>query len=371
MSYHSRSYRLGATGYIGGDALYALVQAHPEYEIACLVRDSDKGAQVASQYGKARLVYGTLDDGEILGQEAKKADIVLSALVSWLPSKLDHRLIARRSDCANADNENAVNALTKGLAARAIGEPAFYIHTSGNAILFVSDIDRKTYGETSTKIYDDWEGLREVTSLPDHAPHRKNDKNVINADGPNVKTAIVCPPTIFGRGRGPGNQRSHQIPELARSMLESKKGFQVGGGENLGPNVYVHDLSDCYVKLVEAAVEGGGKATWGKEGYYFVENGEHIWGHISKATAKAAHKQRLLPSDEVFSISEKEADSLAWWGSALWGANSRYHAIRARKLLGWLPKKGPKDLEGDIAEVVSAEAKSLGLVPGHAAKVAG
>ena len=87
--------------------------------------------------------------------------------------------------------------------------------------------------------------------------------------------------------------------------------------------------------------------------------------------AKAAHKQGLLPSDEVVSISEKEADGLTWWGSALWGANSRCHAIRARKLLGWSPKKGTKDLDADISEVVSAEAKSLGLVPGHAAKVAG
>ena len=207
--------------------------------------------------------------------------------------------------------------------------------------------------------------------MPDHAPHRKNDKNVINADSPKVKTAIVCPPTIYGPGRGPGNQRSHQIPELARSMLEKKSGFQVGEGENLGPHVCVHDLSDCYVRLVEAAVEGGGKATWGKEGYYFVENGELVWGDISKAVAKAAHKMDLISSDQVVSISEKEADSLAWWGSALWGANSRFRAIRARKLLEWKPKKGGKDLDSDILEVVSAEAKSLDLVPGHATKVAG
>ena len=274
-------------------------------------------------------------------------------------------------DCANADNENAVNALIKGLAARTTEKPGFYIHTSGNALLFVADIDRKTYGETSTKIYNDWEGIEEVTSLPEHAPHRKNDKNVIKADSHKIKTAIVCPPTIFGPGRGPGNQRSHQIPELARSMLEQKKGLQVGNGENIGPNVHIHDLSDCYVKIVEAAVEGGGKATWGKEGYYFTENGEHIWGQISTAVAKAAHKQGLLSSDEVFSISEKEADDLTWWGSALWGANSRFHAIRARKLLGWSPKKGAKDLDADISDVVRAEAKGLGLVPGHAAKAAG
>ena len=274
-------------------------------------------------------------------------------------------------DCANADNENAVNALTKGLAASTTEGPGFYIHTSGSALLFVADIDRKTYGETSNKIYNDWEGIEEVTSLPDHAPHRKNDKNIIHANGPKLKTAIVCPPTIYGPGRGSGNQRSHQIPELARSVLERKEGFQVGVGENFGPHVYIHELSDCYVKLVEAAVEGGGRATWGKEGYYFVENGEFIWGNISQDVTKVAHKLGFIPSDHVTSVSATEADGLAWWGSALWGANCRFRAIRARKLLEWTPEKDEKDLSNDILDVVNAEAKSLGLVQSHASKVAG
>lgn len=67
----------GATGYVGGDALYALVQAHSDYDITCLVRTSDKGAQVASQYSNVKLVYGDLDDTSLLEQEAQKADIVL------------------------------------------------------------------------------------------------------------------------------------------------------------------------------------------------------------------------------------------------------------------------------------------------------
>ena len=80
----------GATGYIGGDALYEIVQNHPEYEIVCLVRNSDQGALVASQYEKIRLVYGDLDSVELLEAEAKKADIVLSKwaarLVEWILS---------------------------------------------------------------------------------------------------------------------------------------------------------------------------------------------------------------------------------------------------------------------------------------------
>ena len=73
----SGAFSTGATGYIGGDALRHLVQAHPDYDITCLVRNSDKGAQVASQYSRIKLVYGDLDSAELLEEEAKKADIVL------------------------------------------------------------------------------------------------------------------------------------------------------------------------------------------------------------------------------------------------------------------------------------------------------
>ena len=66
------------TGYIGGDAIYAIAKAHPEYDITCLVRNSDKGATVASQHPSIKLVYGDLDKVELIEEEAKRADIVCS-----------------------------------------------------------------------------------------------------------------------------------------------------------------------------------------------------------------------------------------------------------------------------------------------------
>lgn len=44
------------------------------------MRDSEKGSQVASQHSNVRLVYGTLDSHDLLEEQAKKADIVLSML---------------------------------------------------------------------------------------------------------------------------------------------------------------------------------------------------------------------------------------------------------------------------------------------------
>jgi uncharacterized protein YbjT (DUF2867 family) len=70
-------HRTGATGYIGGDVLYALEKAHPNYEYTALVRNSEKGGPVAAAFPKIRLVYGGLDDSQLLEDEAARADIVI------------------------------------------------------------------------------------------------------------------------------------------------------------------------------------------------------------------------------------------------------------------------------------------------------
>jgi hypothetical protein len=41
------------------------------------VRNSEKGAVVAAEYPKVRMVYGGLDDGKVLEEEGGKADVVI------------------------------------------------------------------------------------------------------------------------------------------------------------------------------------------------------------------------------------------------------------------------------------------------------
>ncbi len=278
----------------------------------------------------------------------------------------------RLKDCANADHEVAAKAIAKGLASHSGDYAGVWIHTSGTGILGFADLQRQVFGEASSKIYDDWDGIGELISMPDQAPHRTVDK-IVQAAGMDlstrVDTAIVCPPCIYGKGRGPGNQRSVQLYELARMTLEQKHGVQVGAGKTRWTSVHVSDLSNCFLKLVEDAAMRAGKATWGKEGYYFTENGDFVWGDISKLVAIEAHKQGFLQTDEVVPLPAAEANKLTPHATFLFGANSRCKAIRARKLLDWSPKG--RSLEDEIPDAVASEARKLGLVEGHAAKVAG
>lgn len=68
------------TGYIAGDALYALNKKHPEYEYAALVRTQEKADIVKKAYPNVRIVLGGNDDSEILKKEAANADVVLRKL---------------------------------------------------------------------------------------------------------------------------------------------------------------------------------------------------------------------------------------------------------------------------------------------------
>ncbi|KAI9744893.1 MAG: hypothetical protein M1818_001818 [Claussenomyces sp. TS43310] len=346
----------GATGYIGGDALHVLYNAHPEYSYSALVRSSTKGAPVAAAYPSVRLVYGDLDNSALLEEEASKADIVLHTADS-------------------SDHEIAARAIAKGMAAgHTKTNPGFWLHTSGTGILMWKDEDAKRYGEAPQKgeSYDDWEGVERLTSLPDGAFHRNVDKVVLEAGtrhADSVKTTIVCPPTIYGIGRGPVSNRSKQVPTLIKHSLERKKAIQLGAGKTEWNNVHIKDLSQLYLLLVEAAVAKNlDPELWGPKGYILAENGMHVWGQLAKQVAVAAHKAGYLPTDEPETLSPNAASEIAGLQALTWGLNSRGTALRARKVLGWTPKE--PSLELCIPDAVEVEAKRAGISKGHAAKFA-
>lgn len=81
-----RNSSTGATGYIGGDGLYNIVNAHPDWEITALVRNPDKAAQVQSEYPKVKIVKGDLDSADIIEREVAEADIVFRACFSLILS---------------------------------------------------------------------------------------------------------------------------------------------------------------------------------------------------------------------------------------------------------------------------------------------
>ena len=218
------------------------------------------------------------------------------------------------------------------------------------------------------KIYNDLEGVKEVITFPDAALHRNVDKIVLEAAKAypdRVKTAIVCPPTIYGIGRGPDSQRSIQLPELCRLSLQDGQSFMVNQGLAYWGHVHIQDLSALYLKLVEAAVatdsasKGSSEAQiWGPEAYYFCEGGEHIWGEVSQLVADEGKRSGYFETSDVKSVTAEEAEKRAFHGHGLWGTNSRGRARRAKSILGWQPVAAT--LKDEVKATLDFEAKRRG-----------
>ncbi|RAH81592.1 NAD(P)-binding protein [Aspergillus japonicus CBS 114.51] len=341
----------GATGYIGGDALYQIHHRYPKFEYALLIRSEDKAKKVQSAYPTARTIIGGNDDLELLEREAAWADIVIHTADS-------------------SDHVNAATAIAKGLVqGHSAARPGFWLHTGGAGILTYFDSEvTKTFGEKDDKVFNDLEGVDELVNLPSAAFHRNVDEIVLNTGidhADSVKTAVICPPTIYGPGRGPVSGRGRQVYELAAFVLKEQYCPRIGKGLSRWNNVHVHDLSRVFELLVQAALEPSSRddlEIWGAHGYYFAENGEHVWGDLSVAVGEETFRQGYIKGDKpelrAWSI-EEAVKSSAGFEAASWGMNSRGVAARARKALGWKPQE--RGLSEELPEIVRSEATRLGL----------
>ncbi|KAJ5972970.1 NAD-dependent epimerase/dehydratase [Penicillium vulpinum] len=326
----------GATGYIGGEVLHALQHAHPDYEIAALIRDNEKASKVLTAFPKIRVVLADLDDVEIVEEESRKANIVIHA--------------------ASNKHLESVKAIASGLAGR---QDAYYIQVTGVSILSGPEVDKNSYGEPSDQIFDDLDNVGDLRDIIRAYKDRRVVDNYIldlEADGP--KTAIIFPPIIFGTGRGPVNQRSIQVPSLARAALLQHAGLYLGKGLSRWGIVHVSDLADLYVKLVEHAVNATPGPLWNENGLFFAENGFESFKDIALVIAKEGHSLGYIDSpDSVRSMDLDEANEVIPHGIVFLGTNGQGRALRARTLLGWEPHG--ESFQKAARETIIAEAAQL------------
>ncbi|GAB1208573.1 hypothetical protein APSETT445_007324 [Aspergillus pseudonomiae] len=302
----------GATGYIGGDVLFALTQACPASNISALVRSQSRASQLTHKFPSVTTVIGDLDSTARITSEASEADVVL-----------------------------------------------LWIQISGASLLSGPDITANAYGEPRSQGFNDLQGISEIRNIITSSPKRAVDNLLLglSATNPHVRTAIIYGPLIYGQGRGPVNQRSIQLPDLAKSTIQHGHGLQVGRGLSCWSNIHVSDIAQLVVKLTQEASNSRNAPLWNENGIYFAENGKMPFGEISQRVASLAAEQGFIKDPTVKSIDADTADKLTAHGAVLWGTNAQYTAARARELLGWKPQ-GPS-LEEEIPRAVREEASQF------------
>ncbi|KAK9778666.1 putative NAD-dependent epimerase/dehydratase domain-containing protein [Seiridium cardinale] len=336
----ARVFLTGASGYIGGHVLHELAP-DSRFSIVALVRNPDHGKAIAAKYPKVRVVEGDLDDSQIIETEASAADIVLHL--------------------AHNKHIKSVEAIANALSSRKLSSPAYYIQISGASVLAANELASKSFtpGSASDATFDDYDGVEKLRDLiRAHQQSRFVDNFVLDlaARSPGIQTALIFPPIIYGQGQGPVNQRSVQVPTLAKVTLTRGNGVQIGKGLNRWANVHIRDLGRLIGKLVgEASQKQPKDKLWSEHGLYLTGVGETTFAEISQRILESAKNQSLVKPDAVVEeLYGEDASTVIPYGPIMYGTNARGKGRRAEVLLDWKPKEESLDVE--IPRAVAEEA---------------
>jgi nucleoside-diphosphate-sugar epimerase len=142
---------------------------------------------------------------------------------------------------------------------------------------------------------------------------------------------------------------------MAHLILTEEFVPTIGQGKARWNNIHVSDLAHLFVLLTEAAVDKNVDAKlWNQQGYYLVENGEHIWAELARLMGKRAKELGLVAKElEERNLSKDKAMEQAGFEAVSWGFNSRGKAERAKKVVGWQPS-GPS-IEDCVDEILKDE----------------
>ncbi|MBV4547764.1 NAD-dependent epimerase/dehydratase family protein [Pseudomonas triticicola] len=279
----------GAAGFIGGSIATGLLQAG--HKVTGLVRSAEQADEIKALGMHA--VIGTLDDSQLLAQQARAADAVINA--------------------ASSDHRGAVEALLDALR----GSDKVFLHTSGSSI-----VGDASGGKSSDVIYYE-DNLPEPTV--DKAARVAIDNLVLAAAQDGVNSAVICNTLIYGHSLGV-NRDSVQLPRLLKQARKSGVVRHVGTGQNIWSNVHIEDVVALYQLALTKNVPGT---------FYFVESGEASFIDMTTAMAEALN----LGEPQDWPLQDAEAE----WGYEManygLGSNSRVRGKHARDLLGWTPKR--------------------------------
>lgn len=210
-----RIFLTGATGYIGGATLDALLRAG--HQVTALVRDNNKAAMVAAR--GARPVVGNLADPNSYQAVADAQDGYVHAAYDSSVHGVATDRSAIDTLLASARRPRTVSGLP--------AEPRFFIYTSCGWVL----------GRTSEAV-DETAPVNPVGIVEWRPAH---EQIVLDAASDSLRTAVVRSGVVYGGGAG-------IVGDLFK-MATNGLVRVIGDGNNRWPLVYDRDLADLFVRI--------------------------------------------------------------------------------------------------------------------------
>ncbi|KAJ5400802.1 hypothetical protein N7465_011291 [Penicillium sp. CMV-2018d] len=289
----------GATGYIGGSVLTALLRSSAlplqSKSITCLLRGADRAALLTSTYGERvkPALYDGLDDLETTTAVAAQHDIVINTTLGY--------------------HSASTKALLRGLAQRKTqtGRDVWMVHTSGTSNIGDKPITNPVGVREFDDLVDDVYAHEKALEATEPYSQRTTELGVIETGLElGVKTLVIMSPIIYGNGTGLFNRISVHTGYM-KAMLQIGHAVVVGDGTGVWDHVHIEDLADLYRLVLRDILEREGRTLpTGKKGIMFSANGRHSWLEYSQLVADACYERGLLSDRKVYHIDLDEASSI-------------------------------------------------------------
>ncbi|KAJ7461015.1 NAD-P-binding protein [Mycena galericulata] len=264
----SRLLLTGASGYIGGVLLNHIKLELPHVELYALVRTSEQAEKVKS-----------------LGVHPLQFDLKSVQEISDAVIKHEVTVVVHAADAMNfGPAQMFIEALAtvKNNTRREV----HFIHTSG-AKLF------STHGGIQVRPGEFINDTEDVYTIQKtcKSPHELMDRAINTnlslldlSESLGVRSYIIVPPMVYGTGEGFGNKISIQFVAIVRLGVALRYLPQIPGDDETWALCHLQDLISLYMTLLKSIIAGN-NPPFGKQGYYFAENGVFSWKGLYEGIA--------------------------------------------------------------------------------------
>lgn len=301
----------GASGYIGGEIAYQLIQQG--HDVTAVVR-SEKSAKKAAWTG-AKTHIADLEPSRSM------TDLLLA-----------HDGVIWSAQLLLEDEQEFVLYMLQTLQ----NTEKRFIFTSGSSLL-----SERTNGDWIENTYSEYDSFIPRRQI---APRLAIENMVREFSTKGLSTHCVRPPLVWGNGG------SQIIKDLYHSAAVTGSVCYVGRGLNVYSNVHVEDLAKLYVLAIERGTPGA---------LYHCVSGEANFRSMAEAVAA-----RLDVPTRSISV----AESIDIWdkftGPIVFSGCSRTRAVRARAELGWRPTPDKSDILEECASSLYSDVAPR-VTPAH------
>ncbi|KAK3313997.1 hypothetical protein B0H66DRAFT_567548 [Apodospora peruviana] len=319
----------GGSGYLGGTLLARLPAANLSLNIFALVRN-DSQAEAVKQYRATPITFDISDASAVRDAVVNNRITVVYYLV-------------------DAINSDAQVSFIKALAEveEATGQDVHFLHTTG-AKMFSSHTgmpnDRPLL-DTDPSLYDLAKSrLGSIKPLVLNQAVKTNCTVIDEGDKYGVRTYILVPCIVYGKGEGFGNTISIQTVDIVKAAKAVGKVHKVDDGSPSWPVCHVIDNTNLYINLLRNILSGSGPG-YGKNGYYLASSGSVVWNDLYSAMAVGLAKRNVIQDSTV--STRADAVTIEKMAVALGvppefvpvqvGGNCTFTAENGKKL-GWKPQ---------------------------------